>query len=214
MINLSDLKNVAADFIMKAKRLNVETAISNPYKQFTYVIPNGAIETIFYQFNYFRVLNVSNSDGVTIRFGSSGTPTDVVGAGIGYELPSVVDRADIRNQSGSDVTITVACAIGRINDDRLNISGDLNVAVPSVIESIKDVTVPAATPTKILDSNINRNTIFLSPDGDNIRLGDASVAVDQGLRVFDGATTGVNNTDELYAYSVNGCTISFMDSKD
>ena len=99
----------------------------NPYKQFELTIADGEVFPIYYSFNFFRILSISTSTGVTIRFGDKGTATDVIGAGIGYELPEPVNVATIVNNSGGSLDITVALAIGKIYDDRLNVSGDINV---------------------------------------------------------------------------------------
>lgn len=104
-------------------------SLRSPPKQFTFVIAgNGGTEKVFYNHNYLRILSITATAGITLRFGDSGTPTDIIGAGIGYELPFIVGNTTIRNDSGAPITITISVAIGRIYDDRLNVSGTVNIA--------------------------------------------------------------------------------------
>lgn len=102
--------------------------LQSPPKQFTYTVAAGDIQTVFYAYDFLRILSLSSSTGVLLRFGDSGTPTDVIGAGIGYRLNTAVRQCDIINTSGAPITITISLAIGQIFDDRLNVSGTLNVA--------------------------------------------------------------------------------------
>ena len=187
------------------------SGIANPYKQFTYTIADGAIETLFYDFNYFRILSINTTTGVSIRFGSSGTPTDVVGAGVGYEMPSVVSRAEIINKSGGILTITVAAAIGRIDDDRLNISGSLSVAVSSIFDEIADVTIATSTKVTVANIDANRKTIIIQNlDAINsVRLGSTSLAsTGGGILLKAGDSITLDTTGEVFAWQTSGASVS------
>ena len=201
------------------------TGIANPYKQFTYTIADGAIETLYYDFNYFRILTTSATTGVSIRFGSSGTATDVVGAGIGYEMPAVVNRAEILNNSGGVLTIVVACAIGRIDDDRLNVSGNINVinspgtvldvaTVSNTVASAADVTLGAASADQILAANADRVEAFITNiSGAEIRVGDSSVTATRGQPLANNQTAIINTRAALFAFSVAGGNVALLESE-
>lgn len=104
----------------------VTNDIQNPPKQFTVTIAAGASESINYDHSFLRILSLTGT-GLQIRFGQSGTPTDVIGAGVGYELDDVVRSSQLINTSGAPITVTVVLSMGRIYDDRLNVSGSVNV---------------------------------------------------------------------------------------
>lgn len=93
----------------------------NPYKEFTYTIQPFAAETIFYVFDYFRLISFTGTIAdMRLRFGGSGSDTQFTGAGIGYKLIQPLDRVTIRNEGAAPMTVTVAMAVGFISDDRLN----------------------------------------------------------------------------------------------
>ena len=208
------IQNLVNNSVKTLTRVIMVNGIGNPYKQFTFTIADGAQQTLFYDFNYFRILSANVTTGVTVRFGSSGTPTDVVGAGIGYEMPAVVGRADIANNSGGTLTITVAVAIGRIDDDRLNVSGAINVARAAVLDTIDDVTLAGATATLIAPSNPLRNELFVTNmSGGDIRVGDSNVAATSGFRIADGATIIMDGIYAVYGYSVAGGDVSISETE-
>lgn len=118
--------------------------IQSPPKQFSFTIPAGAIETIYYELNFLRILSLSDASALKIRFGDTGTETDVVGAGVGYAWPYTVSNVFLRNTSGAPITVTVAVAVGQIFDDRLNVSGNINVVnAPATVLDVEDAPVLA-----------------------------------------------------------------------
>lgn len=122
-------------------QVNSNASLQNPYKQFTYTLAANAQVEVFYAFNYFRVISFTGTaNDLRLRFGGSGSDTEFPGAGIGYELSEAVDRIFIRNTGGGSIDITIALAIGRISDDRLNVSGTVNVT--GTVEISNDVGNP------------------------------------------------------------------------
>lgn len=102
-------------------------SIQNPYKEFTVTVGAGQTsEPIAYNYNYFRLLT-AGATGIQAKFGDSGQFTDVIGAGIGFKLDQPVQRIQFLNETGGDITITFALAIGLIDDARLSVSGDIAV---------------------------------------------------------------------------------------
>lgn len=107
-------------------------SIQNPYREFTLTIPAGQVsEPIRYNFDYFRLLNAS-ALGIQAKFGSSGTFTSIVGAGIGFRLLQPIQEVQFLNDTAGAITITVALAIGVIDDARLSVSGDIAVINGSI----------------------------------------------------------------------------------
>lgn len=122
-------------------------SIQNPYKEFEVTIPAFGIVPVFYAFDYIRYLDFGGAGrgDILARIGSSGNESDVVGGGIGYKLTTAVDRIEFRNTTANPITIIIALAIGAINDDRLNFTGEVQVVNPIGEElNVKDADVLTA----------------------------------------------------------------------
>ncbi len=198
------------DIVKAISRTKNVDFINNPYKEFTLSIPDGGIETIFYEFNFFRILSISTTTNVTIRYGSSGTPSDVVGAGIGYEMGAIVDRVQIQNNSGGVLTITVALAVGKISDDRLNISGAINISKASSFTSVADLAIVAGAAAVVIQAanSATREVIITNTGANDCRVGDAGTAVAEGTLLAVGQTIILDTAAVIYAFSTGGCTLS------
>jgi len=190
-------------------------SIQNPYREFTLVIPaNSFTDPIRYNFDYFRLLEASGP-GVEVQFGSSGETTSVVSAGIGYKLPYVIQECRFANRTGTAITITIALAIGDISDDRLNVSGSLNLSKSTVIDTRSDVTLTAATATQIAPADTaRRELIVTNMTGEFIRIGDSGVGATSGARVADGASVTLTGSFAVFGYSVAGGAVSITETKD
>ena len=104
--------------------------VQNPYREFEIVIAAGQTEKIAYDFNYFRVMSVTGS-GLKVRFGGSGEFTSIIGGGFGLELPQAIPAVFLQNSGASPITVTIGLAIGKISDDRANVSGTVSVDIIS-----------------------------------------------------------------------------------
>lgn len=127
--------------------------IQNPYQEFTYTLAAGEQRRIDYSSDYFRVLDLTGT-GLKVRFAFNGSETEWTGAGIGFKSPAVFSYVILRNTSGAPFTITVAMAIGFITDDRLNVSGNINVVTPPAT-ALTVVSNPAAPLEVIQDAGTN-----------------------------------------------------------
>lgn len=177
----------------------------NPPKQFPFTIANGGQKIIDYSMNFLGILELSSASGVTIRFGDTGTPTDVVGAGVSYELPQPVNRCTIINKSGGSITGTVICAIGKVNDNRLSVSGSVSVIpVEANAWSGKVVTLSAATITTLQPTNVAdmRETTIQNLSSDILYLGGSSVSPSNAYAVLL-----PNERITLPAYNGSGLSI-------
>jgi len=101
--------------------------IQNPPYDELITIKAFEVKDVFYDFNYFRVTEGVYSRGdIEYRFSETGQPAKFV-AGQAIKLNQVVQRVSIRNTTDEDITITIALGIGDIFDDRLSVSGQLQV---------------------------------------------------------------------------------------
>lgn len=194
---LKDLTEFSSDFIL-----------SNPYKEFSYTIPNNGSQIIYYNFTFFQLLEISATTGVTISFGGSGSRSTVIGAGVGYELPAgkVTDRVEIFNNSGGSLTVRVALAIGTINDQRFTASGTITVAdQPQTLVTVAD-TALSTTAANILASNTARAQAFITNMDASIamRYGDSNTTTTRGARLAAGATLVLNCIDDIFMCSESG----------
>jgi len=108
-------------------RTAVEGSIQDPLQFFDFTLAAGEVSPpIFFNYDYFRLLDL-NGTSLAVRFGGSGTEAIFLSAGIGYEIPVIIDRLVLRNISALPVTGRIALAVGKITDDRLSLSGNVNV---------------------------------------------------------------------------------------
>lgn len=97
-----------------------------PYQELTFTLAAGAVQDIFQVFNYFRVLSLTPNT-LSVQFGENGMTTPFSGQGIGIQSFYTYSRVRLINTGGAPITITIALALGWVNDDRLNISSTVNI---------------------------------------------------------------------------------------
>lgn len=191
--------------------------IQNPPKTFTLTIANNDIATIYYDFRFLRILSITNASGVTLRFGMTGQETDVIAAGIGYELEIPVRNAQLRNQSGGSITVVLTVSMGRIYDDRLNVSGTITVqgsvsiVTGTTFTDAANVSVLTTATTQILAANANRKTAIISNLAANatvIKVGTSSAGASRGIEVPIGGTAVLDTTAAIYVYNPSAGTIN------
>lgn len=97
------------------------------YKEVNLTIPAG--ESVNYQnpYNFVRILSsTGNNTSLTYRFGASSIETYLT-VGLGLRFSELLPNLVVRNVSNASVTIRIAEIQGDIYDDRLTISGTVNV---------------------------------------------------------------------------------------
>ena len=110
----------------------VRGIIQSPPASFEKTIPANGIEEIYYDYDYVRITEGTfNRGDLEFRFSETGQPAFLQN-GIGVQLKVIVTRLAIKNTTGSPITITVDLGIGRIFDDRLSISGVVDVGADIV----------------------------------------------------------------------------------
>jgi len=198
----------------------------NPYKEFPITIAaNGGIETLYYDYNFIRFLSATSVTGLTARFGQAGTETTVVGAGIGMKFDETLRNVYFKNTSGSAITILVAACIGDIRDDRLTVTGNLNVVSPAGTEilttgagtiflSAPDVASTTLTTVLASAANANRKELFITNNGAvAIRCGDASTGAARGFSIPAGGTGIIATKAAVYVYNPGATsTVSIVEN--
>jgi hypothetical protein len=192
------------------------TEIANPYREFTFSVAVSGAETIFFAHRYFRVMTISGT--ASIRFGASGSKTSFIGAGVGIELDSPTDRVTIFNEGGGILTLTVALSMGRISDDRLNVSGTVSTqeTKAATLTSTADVALAAAS-TIIKAANTTRRAIIITNThaANAVRIGEVSVAAARGAYLAPGASISLDTTAAVYGYDASAAvTVSVLEVLD
>ena len=173
------------------------TEIANPYREFTYTVAVSGQQEILHVHRYFRVMSISGT--ASIRFGASGSKTSVIGAGIGIELDSPTDRVTLINEGAGILTITVALAMGKISDDRLNVSGTVSTLETkgTAIQDTADVTLNNGAETQLLAAFSTRRAAIIVADPANtvsVRIGKTgAVGAARGALLAPGSVFSISN---------------------
>ena len=188
------------------------------YEEYTYTIAAGAAVVLDAVYNYFRVLSQSAST-ISVVFGDNPRASSFSGAGIGIKFENLPSRLEIRNTGGVSTTITFALAIGFVYDDRLNVSGTVNIAgtvsttTASVLASIADVTAAAATLTVISAANAARRGLIITNIGANpARIGDAAnTTATRGAQLLANQSITIETLDAVSGISTAGTSFAVLE---
>lgn len=205
--------------------------VQNPYRPFTYTLAPGAQETIYYNFNYFRILSLVGGE-FSVKFGGTGADAVFPGAGLAYEAPVVLERVTIRNTGVTPMTFTVALAVGRVLDDRLQYSGsvqitndpstpiyiaqgtgvilDVKAQQPSAFSTAQisvgtsSTLIKAATPTR-------KSIVITAPSTGDLYVGATGVTTATGVRVPAGSTISMESTAAIYGVLAVAATATYLE---
>lgn len=188
------------------------------YKEYTYTIAAGAAVEIGEVFNYFRVLSQSASS-LSVQFGDDANTSTFSGAGLGIKFENLPSKIVIRNTGVVPTTITIALAIGYIYDDRLNVSGTVTVSgsvsttTSSVLNSVADVTLTAATQIAIIAANTSRRGVIITNIGANVaRIGDATnTSATRGAQLLPAQSITLETLDAIDGFSAAGSSVSVLE---
>ena len=149
---------------------NSTTPVS--YKQETITVKANSSYKYYQVYNTIRIIdsNANNQSDLLFQFGAlSGTTEFWKGLCISY--PEQLASVTIFNKTNADIQVTIATAIGTIQDDRLNVSGTVatqNQPMENVIASQEtfDVTGTIAVDSTgykrvIIQNASTSNSIFL-----------------------------------------------------
>lgn len=179
-------------------------SIQNPYKEFSITVAPQTTETLSYVFDYFRILSLSgDTNACNVRFGGSGSETIFSSAGLGYKLLQPVDRVSVRNSGATPLIITVAVGVGFISDDRLNVSGTVNVAGIVDIEgstTIANSQVTVSNTAVIISAaSATKNSVTIYNKGvTSVFIGTSSVTTSNGLEIEAGASYVISTKAVIY----------------
>lgn len=195
-----------------------------PYQELTYTIAAGARQEVYQVFNYFRVTSQSGG-ALSVRFGQNGLETPFTGQGIGVQFSVTFPRLTLVNTGGTSMTITIAIAVGRISDDRLNVSGTVTVAGTVTTNDNPGTTIVNGqvtinnTATQIVAANATRRHVIIknpSTATKSIFVGDSGVTTTNGIEVAIGESITIDSEAALYAIVATGSQagVGYLEMRD
>lgn len=185
--------------------------IQNPYREFTYTIPALGKERVDYAFSYWRVLALSGGE-LEMRFGGSGEYTPVSGSGLGQQLDQPIPFLEIRNADAvNPMTITIAMAIGKIDDDRLNVVGtgiDVVTGSGDDLNTDSALTINTGAGQLAVASNSNNRRIWIYNNDASaiIYVGDVNVDATDGMPIPPKSYAILETADAIYLTSDTAST--------
>ncbi len=171
---------------------NIQTGtIANPYRQFTETIPAGQIRVIRYVHNSMTVLDNDQPDNLEVNFGGSGGFTKM-DTGIIYEYPDGVSIpfVELRNTSDQTMHVTVSLAVGTVQDNRLNVSGTVNVQGQE------------ETPVYVKEGVYTAATITTGTFDENGEYSFAAPATSKKVIIQNAGT------NDIYLFNINGLLVT------
>lgn len=100
-------------------------SIQAPYWEQTITIPAHGYQKIQYVTDNFQLISASLPNALRVSFGGAMINTPFH-AGMGYRLTEPVQFIELFNDNNAPLTIDFALGIGEIQDNRLNVSGQLD----------------------------------------------------------------------------------------
>lgn len=142
----------------------------------------------------------------------------IVGAGRGWQAEPDepgFDELRIVNTGGAVLNVTIEIGFGRPLDQRLTISGGVDVSKSATLATVADVALVAITATSIVAANAGRRAVMISNlTAGAIRVGDANVAAARGVQVPAGATITLETSAEVFGFSTPGGNVAVTEVLD
>lgn len=185
--------------------------MSKPFfEPYTRVIPAGGMINLPFMGRFITLLE--NDLSIDPQVGIDQAYKGSLPKGLSVELPSgeVFKYIQIHNPSGSTMTITLALSVGRIYDNRLVISGEVDVDfTPTAIETPAAITLNAGNSyEQTIAADTDRKAMFLQNNGSNaFWAGDSNVdpTANRGTKV---------EPDEIYICEVTAAVTLKSNSLD
>lgn len=177
-------------------------------------------------YNYFRVLALSVST-LSVIFGDNPNETPFTGAGLGLALDKTVRNLTLINTGAAPTTITFAVALGKVNDDRLTVSGIVSVLVTGTANVLINNTAAQSVPVRqtsgsisaaqntvnttasiISAANTSKNSVTVKNTGStDMFVGPSTVTAANGFLIeAGGGCASFNIRGALYAITASGST--------
>lgn len=141
------------------------------------------------------------------------------GPGLGYAVPEGEEpfgQVRVVNTAGVELTATLVIGAGVVLDNRLTLSGDLNLSTPTQLVSTADVALTASPGAAelILAANANRKRALITNLAGNaavVRIGDANVDGSRGVQLAPGATLPLQTEAAVYGWTTAAQSVGVLE---
>lgn len=110
----------------------------------------------------------------------------------------------LRNEGGAAVTVTLIVGYGDFADNRLTVSGAIDVSKSTVLDSLADDSIAATSTELIAAADANRRELIvtnLPTNSQTFRIGDSGAGAANGVPLVPGASLILSTTAAVYAYN-------------
>jgi len=173
------------------------------YAERPVLVPAGGIETVHFVGAHLRLLSATGP----VRAVIDGRKAENFGVGIGLPVPQGYERIQFENDAGVDVALIVAFSAAGVTDDRINVSGNIEVAPNDGLSGLDDVTVLTATAAAVAPANAARRTVIVSALAANtgtVRVGGSDVSAVRGQQLAPAGVAVFDTTDAVWVRNDTG----------
>lgn len=157
-------------------------------------------------------LRIEQGDNVVVN--PDGVPPDVeypAGTGYKYSEYIVVRRCRVTNKDAAPQTVIVYYGSGAFLDTRVTLSGSVEVAAPSTLDSLPDVAVGAGATVLVSAAASGKKYVTVGNPSATVtaRYGDAGAGAANGQFIFPLSVVEIETSGDVYVYNPSGGAISF-----
>lgn len=185
-------------------------SIQAPYWEQSITLPPHGYQKIQYVTDNFQLISASLPNALKVSFGGAMIDTPFR-AGMGYRLTEPVQFIELRNDNETPLTVDFALGIGQIQDNRLNVSGQVDalssnrpyaIVRASSLIGAQSLTFSDGANVAILCTS---GTITLNISTDNISVTNLTLTAGQSweLPLATGGTLNITGTGS-FNYCIAG----------
>lgn len=130
----------------------------------------------------------------------------------------VFTQVTLDNTGGAaPLVVRVGIGTGNLRDQRLTLTGSIDVSKGDALSTLADVALVAATATLISALDLTRREIIVTNLTGNtavVRIGDSNVAAARGTPLQPGESIALDTTAAVHGYSVPAQSVAVLEVKD
>jgi hypothetical protein len=172
-------------------------------RDYQFTIPAGSERGHTIRGRFLRVKSASAAVRIRAIDESGTTIADMeMTSGVRFSLPVMFTKIRIENEGGAVADVTLTAGTGDADDS--SVTGSLNIAKSTTLQTVADVSILATTTTQIAAADSARREILITNLSTNtaaFRVGDSSAGAARGVEVLPGSTIALETTAAVYAYN-------------
>jgi len=122
----------------------------------------------------------------------------------------IFDKITLDNAGGaSALVVRVGIGTGNLRDQRLTLTGSIDVSTGAVLDTVADVSCANLAVTQVLPLNVVRRRAFVQnlDATATVRVGDGNVAAARGLRLGPGDSITIETTEAISLRNDSGAAV-------